>query len=125
MKLRTLEVVKVILADRAVATLLGVFLLLVIAFCISVATSLHPSELQVVTHYTAFGITNFYRDKWYYFLSFIVFGVVIGVIHTCVVAKLYKEKDRSFAIGFAWLGIVTILIAWVLTQSILQVASLS
>ncbi len=125
MKLRTLEAAKLILGDRAVATLLAVFLLLVAAFCISVSVSLHPSELQVVTHYTAFGITNFYRDKWYYFLAFIVFGVVIGVVHACVVAKLYKEKDRSFAIGFAWLSIVTVLIAWVLTHSVLQVASLS
>lgn len=125
MKLRTLEAFKLITGDRAVTTLLVAFLLLVVGFCISVAVSLHPSELQVVTHYTAFGITNFYRDKWYYFLTFIAFGVVVGVAHTCAVAKLYKEKDRSFAIGFAWLGIVTILIAWVLAQSILQVASLS
>lgn len=125
MKLRTLEAVRFILADRVVATLIGAFLLLVIAFCISVAVSLHPSDLQVVTHYTAFGITNFYRDKWYYFLTFIAFGGIIGVVHACVIAKLYKEKDRSFAIGFAWLSIVTVLIAWVLTHSILQVASLS
>ncbi|MCY1540952.1 hypothetical protein D9M68_766200 [compost metagenome] len=125
MKLRTLEAVKIILADRTVAILLGAFLLLVIAFCISVAVSLRPNELQVVTHYTAFGITNFYRDKWYYFLSFIAFGGIVGAVHACVVAKLYQEKDRSFAIGFAWLGIVTVLIAWVLTHSILQVASLS
>lgn len=125
MKLQTLEAVKLILADRVVAALLGGFLLLTVAFCISIAVSLHPSELQVVTHYTAFGITNFYRDKWYYFLNFIVFGGIVGVVHACVVAKLYKEKDRSFAIGFAWLGIVTILIAWVLVHSVLQVASLS
>lgn len=125
MKLRTLDALKLIWADRVVATLLGAFLLLVIAFCISVGLSLHPSELQVVTHYTAFGITNFYRDKWYYFFVFIVFAIVVGVVHACVVAKLYKEKDRSFAIGFAWLGIVTILIAWVLVHSVLQVASLS
>ncbi|MFZ2836025.1 hypothetical protein D3C85_423420 [compost metagenome] len=125
MKLRTLDAVKLILADRVVAILLGAFLLLVVAFCISIAVSLRPSELQVVTHYTAFGITNFYRDKWFYFLNFIAFGVVVGVLHACVVAKLYKEKDRSFAIGFTWLGIVTVLIAWVLAHSVLQVASLS
>lgn len=125
MKSRTLEVFKLIVTDRPMATLLGAFLLLVAAFCVSVAVSLHPSELQIVTHYTAFGITNFYRDKWYYFLTFIFFGGVAGIVHTCIVAKLYKEKDRSFAIGFAWLGIVMILVAWVLVHSVLKVASLS
>lgn len=125
MKLRTLEAFKLIIADRVALILLGVFMLLVVAFCISIAVSLHPSELQVVTHYTAFGITNFYRDKWFYFLTFIVFGVMVGVVHAGLVAKLYKTKDRSFAIGFTWLSIVMVLIAWVLTQSVLQVASLS
>lgn len=125
MKLRTLEAFKLIIADRVALILLGVFMLLVVAFCISIAVSLHPSELQVVTHYTAFGITNFYRDKWFYFLTFIVFGVMVGIVHAGLVAKLYKIKDRSFAIGFTWLSIVMVLIAWVLTHSVLQVASLS
>lgn len=125
MKLRTLEAFKLIIADRVALVLLGAFLLLVVAFCISIAVSLHPSELQVVTHYTAFGITNFYRDKWFYFLTFIVFGVMVGVIHAGVVAKLYRAKDRSFALGFTWLSIVMVLIAWVLAHSVLQVASLS
>lgn len=125
MKTRTLEAFKLIIVDRYLVTLLAAFLLLAVAFCISVAISLNPSELQVVTHYTAFGITNFYRDKWYYFLIFIVFGLIVGVTHVCIIAKLYKEKSRGFAIGFAWLSIVLILIAFVLTHSILRVASLS
>lgn len=125
MKLFSFETFKLIATDRYVITLLGVFLLVTIGFCISIGVTLQPSELQIVNQYTAYGITNFYRDKWFYFLSYIVFGFMMAVVHTIIAAKLYQEKDRQFALMFIWLSIAIVAIALILVHSVLQVASLS
>jgi len=42
-----------------------VLVLMGLAYCIYVGVSLRPSDLQVAVHYTAFGPTGFYREKWY------------------------------------------------------------
>ena len=59
--------------------------------------SIRASELQVVVRYTGFGITNYYRDKWYYLLSFIAFIIVLLVIHYMMVFKMYRIKGQNMA----------------------------
>lgn len=125
MKTRSLEIFKQIIADRYFAVLIGVLILLTAIYCIWVGSTVEPTELQVVNHYTAFGITNFYRNQWYYLLSFIAFGILVAAAHVLLAVKLYTIKNRTFALGFVWLGIVVLIITAVLTQSILEVASLS
>ena len=125
MKTRSLELLKQILADRYFAVLISVMLLIALVYCIWIGATVEPTELQVVNHYTAFGITNFYRNQWYYLLSFIAFGLLVAAAHLLLAVKLYTIKNRTFALGFIWLGIVVLLISAVWTQAILEVASLS
>jgi hypothetical protein len=113
-----------ILTDRLLTVLMALFLLCCIAYCIYVGISLHPSDLQVAVHYTAYGETNFYRDKWYYLLSFIAFGIIVAVTHTALTTKIYMQGRRHLALLFLGLSFLLVLITWSMTVSILRIAFL-
>lgn len=115
---------KLLFSDRLVATLTILLVLACTAYCIYVGASLHPSDLQVAVHYTAFGGTSFYRDKWYYLVTFIVFGVLIAIMHPILVVKLYSQGRRQIALLFVLFSLMLIIIAWFTTWSILKVAFL-
>jgi hypothetical protein len=124
MKTNVFNSVKLILSDRLMAALIIVFILACLAYCIYVGVSLHPSDLQVAVHYTAFGETTFYREKWYYLISFIVFGVLLGSVHTALIMKIYGQGRRQMALLFTFLSMLILLIAWFMTWSVLRIAFL-
>ena len=125
MKQQLMASVKRIFEDRYLATLLLAFILLSLGVIVYLLLSIHPSELQVVVHYTVFGPTNFYRNKWYYLLAFIAFIILAAIMHTIMAYKLLTLKGRQFAIAFLWLGIVVIVITTTLVSQLMKVASLS
>jgi hypothetical protein len=122
MKTVVFNSIKQIFADRLVVALIFLFILISIAYCIYVGVSLKPSDLQVAVHYTAYGETNFYRDKWYYLVSFIIFGIVVMSAHTALIVKLFTQERRQLAILFAWLSILLVVIAWFITRAVLGIA---
>lgn len=124
MKENIITALKLIVADRLVMALLGGFILLCLGYCVYVGLSLRPSDLQVAIHYTSFGETNFYRAKWYYLLSFILFGLGLAAFHTILAIKLYVQERRQIAIAFIGLSFLLLLIAWIMTRSVLKVAFL-
>lgn len=124
MKTNFITSLKLILSDRLMTVMLAIFVLACIAYCIYVGVSLRPSDLQVAVHYTAFGGTGFYRAKWFYLISFIVFGLILAVIHSILIVKLYVQERRQIAIMFAWLSYLMLLIAWIMTHSVLKIAFL-
>jgi hypothetical protein len=115
---------KLLFSDRLMATLTILLVLSCIAYCIYVGVSLHPSDLQVAVHYSAFGGTSFYRDKWYYLVTFIVFGLLIAVLHPVLTIKIYAQGRRQLAILFVLFSLLLVVIAWFITWSILKVAFL-
>lgn len=115
---------KLIAADRLVLILLSVFILSCIGYCLYVVLALRPSDLQVAVHYSAFGNTHFYREKWYYLLSFLVFGITMAVAHTALVAKLYGQQRRQIVLVFIGFSFAMLVAAWILTWSVLRIASL-
>ena len=125
MKQRIITLFKVLAADRHVLVLLSVFVTGALLLLVYLVTAIHASELQVVIHYTSFGTTNFYRDKWYYLLSFAGFIIVMVGFHTLITYKILQAKGREFAIAFIWLGITLLVISGALFYQILKVASLS
>jgi hypothetical protein len=124
MKTNAFNSIKLILTDRLMAALLIVFILACLAYCIYVGVSLHPSDLQVAVHYTAFGQTSFYREKWYYLISFIIFGAVLATVHTALAMKIYAQGRRQMALLFTFLSMLILLIAWFMTWSVLRIAFL-
>lgn len=89
------------------------FALLVLAGVVIVAgvLTIRPSDLQVPTRYSAFGITNFYRDKWYYALAFVFFAIFVAVMHILVSLKLYAAKGRRLAVAFLWMSLIVMALA--------------
>lgn len=104
--------------------LLAALLVLSIGYVLYVGFKIEPSDVQIVTHYTAFGPTNFYRTRWVYLLTFIAFGLLFAAAHSILALKLLAEKDRSFAIGFLCLSLGMLGITFALTASILNIAAL-
>lgn len=96
-----------------------------LAFSLYVGLTIRITELQVVSHYSAFGGTNFYRDRWFYLLGFIGFALFVALSHIVLMGKLYVEKDRHFAIVFGWATLLLLVVATFVVGSILQIAQLS
>lgn len=123
LKINFLQSIKELVTNRYLTTLSLIIILLTAAFIVYVAAVVRPSDLQLVTHYTAFGVTHLYRDQWFYLLSFIGFAVLSAFMHIAISIKLYITKGHPLAIMFAWVGIGVILFAWITAISIINVWS--
>ena len=124
MKKRIISSLQALAADRYLLSILALFVLSCLVLVVFLGFAIHPSERQVATRYTSFGTTNFYRDKWYYMLSFIGFTVLMAIVHLLLIFKILREKGRDFAIAFAWLGVIIVGIAAALFFQILKIASI-
>lgn len=105
-------------------TLTVVLFLIGISYIVYVALALESSDLQVATRYTAFGETHFYRSKWYYLLSFVVFGVMLAAVHTALAVKLYNKELRQLAIFLLVFTMLLFVIGWIVAGSVLEIAFL-
>lgn len=101
--------------------------MVLIAFVLVISTSLRigPNELQVPVRYSSFGVTHFYRDKWYYLITFVVAGLAVAILHTLIALKLYDQKGRDLALMFMWLGVGVVGIASFIVFALFKVVSLS
>ena len=112
-----------LITNRYLTVLSGAVISLAIIFVIYVAVAVKPSDLQLVTHYTAYGITHLYRSQWFYFWAFAIFAILVALIHVVLGLKLYLSKGHPLAILFVWLGFGIILFAWITTYAIINVWS--
>lgn len=115
--------VKELITNRYLTVLTIVTVVLMVAYVAYILITVRPSELQLVTHYTAYGVTHLYRDQWFYLLSFAAFGIMVAFLHIAIALKMYVTKGHPLAIMFAWLGIGIIILAWVTSFSIINVWS--
>ncbi len=125
MKPNFIESLKLLAKERRIIFALACLFLMIFIFSLYVGFNIHQNELKLVTHYTAFGTTNFYRDKWYYLLSFVVFGMTVGVVHTLIAMKLIALKGVELTLSFLWLSVVIIFIALAITYQVLKIAALA
>lgn len=124
MKTTIINSIKPILSDRLMVVLTSVFVIVVLVYCVYVAVSLQPSDLQVAVHYTTFGETNFYREKWFYLINFIAFGLIVAIVHSILAIKMYLQGRRPMALLFLWLSMFLMIVAFLLTRSVLNIAFL-
>ncbi len=103
---------KELTTNRYLTVLSIVTIALALAFVLYIFIAVRPSELQQVTHYTAFGVTHLYRDQWFYLLGFAGFALLVAFLHITIAIKLYITKGHPLAIMFAWLGIGILIFAW-------------
>lgn len=116
---------KHIASDRVMLLLMTGILIGGMAYIVYVAFSLNPSDLQLATRYTSFGETHFYREKWWYLLSFIGFGLLFIVAHIGILVKLFVIGMRQLAIAFAWLSLLVLVLMFVYTYAVLNIAYLN
>lgn len=109
-----------LLQDKRLLFLLFCLLLFGLLSMIIVGLSIHPSDLQLISRYSAFGITHLYRDQWLYFYGFAVFPFVVAILHSIISVKLLVLKNRSLAILFAWIGILVIFISLTIMIALLS-----
>lgn len=113
-----------LIKNRSYLVPLAIGGLLVVVLIIMGAAHIRLSELQVPVRYSSFGITNFYREQWFYQFTFLVFGVVLFVLHTLVGLKLSEKKGVPFTIGFQWLTAILLLFTVITVAAIFQVANI-
>lgn len=123
MKTSFVQALKELFTNRYLTVLSGVLLALSISLLIYIIATVRPSDLQLVTHYSAFGVTHLYRDQWFYLLSFGGFAVLVAFFHIALSIKLYITKGHPLAIMFAWMGIGMLIFAWIVALSIINVWS--
>lgn len=109
--------------DKYLLILYSSMLLLAILLSLHVALLIHPNDLQLVSRYTAFGGTHFYRDQWFYQIIFPIFIMTVAFLHILVSKKVLDLVNRNLALFFAWLGIGIIFFAWITVNTILTVWS--
>lgn len=114
---------KELTTNRALTVLSIVMTVMALAFCVYLLIEVRPSELQLVTHYTAFGVTQLYRDQWFYLLTFGGFALMAAFFHIALSIKVYIAKGHPLALLIAWLGVAVIAFAWIMAFSIINVWS--
>lgn len=123
LKTNFLTSLKELSTNRYLTVLSIVIVLLAASLIVYIGIRVRPSDLQLVTHYTAFGVTHLYRDQWFYLFTFVGFAILAAFLHIAISIKLYLTKGHPLAIMFAWLGIGVLVFAWVTAMSIINVWS--
>jgi uncharacterized BrkB/YihY/UPF0761 family membrane protein len=113
-----------LISDRYLLSLVVLMILLALGASILIGLSIHSSERQLVSHYSAFGITHFYFDKWFYSFVFVAFELLIAALHSVISVKLLLTKGHSMAIMFAWFGIGIVLVGYATASTILGLQTL-
>lgn len=114
------ESFKKLITDRYLLVLLSSLILLAVVLAIAIGLSIHPSDRQLVSHYSMFGFTHYYYDQWFYAFVFVFFELAVAALHVIISVKLLIIKDRSFAIAFAWFGVGIVLIGWATAYAVLN-----
>jgi len=118
-----LSIARQFIIDRHLTSVFIAMILLALAVTVYMALSLHPSELQLVSRYSSFGTTHFYREQWFYLFVFAIFAWVVAFAHIAISKKTYDVSGRPMAIFIAWLGVAIIVLDWITAGSILNIWS--
>ena len=122
-KTNFIQSIKQLLTNRYLTILSGVTIFLALSLIIFILVRVHPSDLQLVTHYTAFGVTHLYRDQWFYLLNFIGFAVIVAFVNIAITIRIYLLTGHPLAVLFAWFGIGLLVFTWIVALSIINVWS--
>ena len=84
---------------------------------------LRPSELQLVSHYTAFGTTHLYRASWIDQLKTIFVSITVLVFHFLLSKTILEKISRPLAKVVAWSGIIILIFIFINSSLIINVWS--
>lgn len=118
------EIIQTALRDRLLLLLSVLCIITGLIIIISTLLQVRPTDVQVPVRYSAYGVTNLYRDQWYYLLSFIGMGVLL-IAQPLIALKLLQEKGREFALAYTVAAVIIGAIGALLVQAVLRVVSIS
>ena len=124
MKQITKSDIKTAITDRWWSGLVVANVIVCIIAVIIIAVSIEPRETQVITRYSSFGITGFYRNYWYYLYSYVALVLIMAVGHSAVSLKLMHMNRRDLALALLWSSLAFIVIAVLFALSITRIAAL-
>ncbi len=93
--------------------LLVVLVIVALGTILYISVTIEASELRIITHYTAYGITHFYRDQWIYLISFALFAGLVALFGIAVSLKLLYQDREPLALLCGWISIASIAMALV------------
>ncbi len=124
MKQRTQSLLHSIIGDGWLTGLTIVNILVMIIVIVAIAVMIEPRETQVITQYSAFGITGFYLGYWYNLWSYVAFEIILVVGNGLLSAKLAQLNRRDLSLALLWLTIGLSVVTLLIARSIIKVATL-
>ena len=115
---------KTIMADRSFFSLMVAVMAIAVVCCVYVLLSVESRDIRIVTQYSGFGESHFYRAPWYTLYSFGALFLLAGLINAVAMAKLYGYERRQFAIYLGWVTLALFVIAMAYTIKVFGVAYL-
>jgi hypothetical protein len=119
MKEIILKSLKELVADRYLLVLISVMLLMSFIFATIIGFSIHSSELQLMSHYSVFGVRGIYTDQWFYLFVFVIFELIVAFLHAIIAIKMLVVKSRSIAIMFGWLGFFVVILGFITALAVI------
>ena len=107
------------LSDRPYAALVGLVGGTGILYGFIIALNVHSSDVMVYVRYTAFGEAHFYKDHWQYLMMFIVYGLIVAVIHMVLMVKLRDIGRRQTGLFIGWVGFAILLVAFTYAMAVI------
>ncbi|PID32597.1 hypothetical protein CR956_01615, partial [Candidatus Saccharibacteria bacterium] len=89
-----------------------------------IGTSIQPKAAQVITKYSSYGFSGFYRGHWYYLWNYVLLEVIILVGHALMGLKLLKLNRRSLALALLWATLGLSVLVLIFAKYIIGIASL-
>lgn len=118
------ETAKAILVDRGYLGLVVAIIVIALVYVLFVVTSIESRDIQVVTQYSAFGESHFYKSRWLYLYSFAAIGILTALMNIAIMGKMLQYDRRSIGVAVGWLTIVFFVVATAISHSVLQLAFL-
>ena len=114
--------IKRVFTDRPFLTLAAAVVIVGVIYCLVLGLTVQPRDVQVYSRYTAFGEAHFYKNYWYYLISFIIFGAVVTVSHVALMVKLHNLERRQTAFVIGYMALVVLVVAATYGLSIMRLA---
>lgn len=126
MKKRIKQATKVLLQlseDRGMFSIYILMLIIAMVNIIYIFVVLRPSELQLVSHYTAFGTTHLYRASWIDQSKTIFVSITVLVFHFLLSKIILEKISRPLAKVVAWSGVIILIFIFINSSLIINVWS--
>ncbi len=122
MKLDAKHAIKQILTDRPFFLMAVLAWVLILVFVVYVIASVQQSTVQIHTQYSGIGEAHYYKSPWHYLYAFAAFALIMGVVNTLGMLKLYSYQRRDAAVGVWFVTLIILTITFFYTRNVLELA---